>query len=230
MPLCFDGHHRLQAGIQADHGDERGESEVLQQLRSRPCGITPYIGCLPRIQPNSRPASRQPPPEPSVSGMPPTLTTISPDQQAEHETHAHVDEVGLDGVRQFVTRGVDGALRVFRRSVERDDVAVFELCLGRKRQRLTGARNALDVHAVAHVAVHDLACRGDCRCGSMPLAREHAFARLHDDAHVADVGDLARRSRRRIRRRLRDGPRPARDVVGFEDQIGRRVERSDRRA
>ena len=41
-------------------------------------GITPYIGCLPRIQPNSRPASRQPPPEPSVSGMPPTFTTISP--------------------------------------------------------------------------------------------------------------------------------------------------------
>src|ERR1700712_5394483 len=41
-------------------------------------GITPYIGCLPRIQPNTSPASRQPPPEPSVNGTPPTVTTINP--------------------------------------------------------------------------------------------------------------------------------------------------------
>ena len=41
-------------------------------------GNTPYMGCLPRIQPNSRPASRHPPPEPSVSGIPPTSSTIRP--------------------------------------------------------------------------------------------------------------------------------------------------------
>ncbi len=57
-------------------------------------------------------------------------------------------------VRQLVTGGVDGALGVFRRAVEGDHVAVFELGLRQDRQRLAGTRRTLDVDAVAHIAIH----------------------------------------------------------------------------
>ena len=45
------------------------------------------------------------------------------------------------------------------------------------------------IDAVAHVAIHDFARGGDRRVVHA-FACEHAFARLHDDANVLDVGDL----------------------------------------
>ena len=88
-------------------------------------------------------------------------------------------------------------------------------------QRLTGARNALDVDAVAHVAIHHFAGGGDRRVVHA-FAGEHAFARLHHGADVLDVGDLVA-----VRAECDDRLTAAHHqhfVVELQRQIGRRLQ------
>ncbi len=77
------------------------------------------------------------------------------------------------------------------------------------------------IDAVAHVAIHDFACGGDRRVVHA-FACEHAFARLHHDANVVDVGDLVA-VRAECDHRLA-AAHHQHFVVELQRQIGRRVE------
>ncbi len=62
-PLSLDRRHRLQAGVEAHHGHEGGQAEVLAAAAPASGGMVAEHRALgPRHQPNTRPASSAPPP------------------------------------------------------------------------------------------------------------------------------------------------------------------------